>query len=180
MKVSAPVIFLLVLSSFSHAGEWQLKTTIDAFTDITASEAFITTPEGEKLTIIRRSDKSVWGYVQLSGINQFSIDEALLLRVDKNPPVEFNDRLEKLSVSLGRPMKTWEWNPSLIGFRMWHGEAKEGCGLIKQLFDGKVVIVRYHPNQSTTRDITFEITGGQKALSDSIAYDLSNCPVKKT
>lgn len=172
-------ILLFSLSSLASSADWQIKTKTDAMTDETSSEAFVIASTGEKLTIIRRGDNSVWGYLQLSGMNQFGINEKILFRVDRNPPSEFDDRLEKLTARLGKPIKTWEWNPSLVGFRMWHGKAEEGCGALKQLHDGKVVIVRYHPNQSTTRDITFEITGGQKALSDVVAVDLSVCPEKK-
>lgn len=179
MKKSMAIIFLTLSSSCLFAGEWQLKVTKDAMTDATTSEAFINSSAGDKLSVIRRSDGSVWGYVQLSGLNQFGINDSLLVRVDKNPVAEFNDRFEKLSNSLGKPIKTWEWNPNLIGFRMWHGKADEGCGIIKQLYEGKVVVVRYHPNQSTTRDITFEISGGQKALSDALSVDLSSCSTAK-
>lgn len=180
MNRAVTATFLSLFSSLASAAEWQLKISTDAMTDATTREAFITAPTGEKFTVIRRSDGSVWGYVQLSGMSQFGINDKLLVRVDKNTPMEFDDRLERLSKSLGRPMKTWEWNPSLVGFRMWHGKEDEGCGIIKQMFEGKLVVVRYHPDQSTARDITFEAAGGQKALSDALAVNLGSCPEDKT
>lgn len=173
----------LGLSAFiaipAFAGDWELKSKSDAMTDAVTKEATVTSPDGDKFTILRRADGSAWGYVQLGGSGLFGIDETLMVRVDKNKPVEFNDKFEKLAVKLKMPsMNIWEWNPNLIGFRIWHGKQDEGCGLIKQLFDGQQVIVRYHPNQSTLRDITFPLTGNNQALSDALGIDVAACPHK--
>ncbi len=171
---------LLAISSTAFAGNWELRTSTDAMTDTVASQAVVDAPSGEKFTVMRRSDGSVWGYVQLSGVNQFGINDNLMVRVDKNKPFEFNDKLEKLTRQLGKPIESWEWNPSLIGFRMWHGKVDEGCGIVQQLFHGQQIVVRYHPNQSTFRDITFPLTGNQKAISDALGFDINTCPASKT
>lgn len=169
---------LVTISGAALAGNWEIRTTTDSMTDQVSREAFVTSPGGDKFTIIRRSDGSVWGYIKLAGINQFSVNDRLMLRVDKNRPVEFNEDFEKLTKKLGRPIEAWEWNPSLIGFLMWHGKIDEGCGLVKQLFEGATMVVRYHPNQSTIRDITFPLTGNKKAISDAVGVDVSTCPAK--
>jgi hypothetical protein len=171
---------LLIISGTALAGNWKLKTTTDVMTDQVSSQAFVTSLDGDKFTALRRNDGSVWGYVQLSGMRQFSINENLMVRIDKHNPREFNDKLEKLVMKLGSPMKFWEWNPSLIGFRMWHGTVNAGCGIVRELFEGQQMIVRYHPNQSTMIDITFPLTGNQKALSDALGFDISTCPQGKT
>jgi hypothetical protein len=157
---------------------WKLKTSVDPITDKTTKEAYIIDSPGNKLTILRRSDGSVWAYIQLSGINQFGINEELIFRVDKNEPMEFNDNLEKLSEKYGKKIQSWEWNPNLIGFRMWHGKADEGCGYIQQLYFGKELIVRYHPNPSTQKDIVFAIDKNQDAIIQALDLQISLCAKK--
>jgi len=172
------IISIFATSNLAIAGDWILRTTKDNMTDQPSKEVFVTSPGGEKFTIIRRSDEKVWGYIQLSGINQFSVNERLMLRVDKNKPHEINEDLQNLTKRLGNPIGSWEWNPNLIGFLIWHGKINEGCGIIKELFDGKKMIIRYHPNKSTIRDIEFPLTGNRKAISDALSLDLSNCPAQ--
>lgn len=171
---------LFMASSVANAGDWVLQTSTDAMTDKTTSQAVVTAQDGETFTILRRSDGSVWGYLQLSGMNQFGINESLLFRVDKDTPIEFNDKLQKLTQKLGHPIATWEWNPSLIGFRIWAGKVEEGCGIVQKIFKGSQIVVRYHPNQSTFRDVTFVLTGNQKAISDALGFDINTCPAGKT
>lgn len=169
---------LVAVSSAAIAGNWEIRTSTDSMTDQVTREAFITSPMGDKFTVIRRRDGSVWGYIQLAGANQFSVSDRLMLRVDKNKPFEFNEDFEKLSKKLGMPIKAWEWNPTLIGFRIWHGKVDDGCGLVKQLFEGTTMVVRYQPNQSTVRDLTFPLGGNQNAISDALGVDVSTCPAK--
>lgn len=154
---------------------WTLKTSIDPITDKNTKEVFIKNKDNNKLTIIRRNDNSVWGYVQLAGFEQFGVDDELIFRVDKNEPVEFNDNLEKITEKYGKKIPSWEWNPNLIGFRMWHGSAEEGCGYIQQLYRGKELVVRYHPNKSIQKDIFFSIDKNQNAILDAIDLEISSC-----
>lgn len=174
--------YLLALTLFAapglvFAGEWELKSSTDAMTDQTSSQAEVRSADGDTFTVLRRSDGSVWGYVRLAGTNQFGINENLMIRVDKNKPIEFNDKLATLSRQLGisNPIQMWEWNPSLIGFRMWHGNPAEGCGIIQQLYNGHQIIVRYHPSQSTYRDITFTLSGNAKAITDALGFNINDC-----
>ncbi|MGV8803489.1 MAG: hypothetical protein ACWA6Y_00835 [Polaromonas sp.] len=154
---------------------WVLKTSIDLITDKNTKEAFITNKDNNILTIIRRNDNSVWGYIQLAGFEQFGVSDKLIFRVDKNEPVEFNDKLEKISEKYGEKIQSWEWNPNLIGFRMWHGSVEEGCGYIQQLYHGKELVVRYHPNKSTQKDIFFSIEKNHDAILNSIDLEIYLC-----
>lgn len=169
-------LICLLVASTATAGDWEAKTTTDAMTDATSTEAFVTNADGDKFTMLRRSDGTVWGYIELSGIKQFSVNERLMVRVDKNDPVEFNEDFEKLSRELKMPMDTWEWNPNLIGFRMWHGKFNEGCGMVQRLFKGQQLIIRYHPNPSTISDVVFPLYGNQKTISDAVGFDVATCP----
>lgn len=103
------------------------------------------------------------------------VGENLMVRIDKNEPVEYNDKLQKLSARLGMPTLTWEWNPSLIGFRIWHGSPEEGCGQVTKLIEGSTMIIRYHPNHSTTRDLHFDISKGKPLLAKALHLDVSEC-----
>lgn len=154
---------------------WALKKSVDPITDKNTKEAFIKNKDNNILTIIRRSDNSVWGYIQLAGFEQFGVGDELILRVDKNEPVEFNDKLERISEKLGKKIQSWEWNPNLIGFRMWHGSAQDGCGYIEQLYHGKELVVRYHPNKSTQKDIFFSIEKNHNAILNAIDLEISSC-----
>jgi hypothetical protein len=173
MKLHFVAMFLA--TGVASAADWSLKQSTDAMTDAVRKEAFVTNTEGDKFTIIRRNDGSVWGYFQLAGLNQFSVGERLMLRVDKNKPVEFNEDFEKLTRQLGRPIEAWEWNPGLIGFRLWHGKSDEGCGLVHQLYNGSQLIIRYHPNSSTERDVVFPLGGNHDAIAKAIDLQMSDC-----
>lgn len=171
------ILPIVALSTHVFAGDWKLITREDAMTDQVTKEAMVTAPGGEKFSVLRRSDGRVWGYFQLAGLDQFSVGERLMLRIDKNEPQEFNEDLHNVMKSLGSPEGAWEWNPNLIGFLIWHGEAKSGCGMLRTLYEGHQVIIRYHPNQSTVRDVVFPLTGNKKALSEAMDVDLSKCNI---
>lgn len=115
---------LTLLPFVAVAAEWNSVTRTDAMTDEETSEAYIESTTGDRFTLLRRSDDSVWGYLELDSPHQFSVGYYLMARVDKNEPRDFDDKLEKLTERLGDKIKTWEWNPSLIGFRMWHGKKR--------------------------------------------------------
>jgi len=169
-------VALTLLPFAAMAAEWNSVTRTDAMTDEETIEAHIESTTGDRFTLLRRSDGSVWGYLELDSPHQFSVGDQVMARVDKNEPREFNDKLEKLTESLGDKIESWEWNPNLIGFRMWHGKKDDGCGYVQQLYNGSLLIFRYHPNQSTTRDLMFELDGNQAAISKAVGFDVSQCP----
>jgi len=159
----------------SPVSAWEIEKTTDAMTDEVSRTVFVDSNDGSRFTLIRKSDNSVWGYLKLSGMNQFMINERLLLRVDKSEPVKFNEDFEKLTVELGMKVESWEWNPNLIGFRLWHGKLDEGCGLVQKLYDGEKMVIRYHPNQSTIKDVHFDISKNKSVITDSLEINMDNC-----
>lgn len=169
-------VYLLLAFSCAANAEWTYKEQADAMTDEKYRVAFVNSKDGSKFSLTRRSDNSVWGYLALGGMNQFMIGERLMVRVDANDPKKFNEDLQKLSKSLGRPILSWEWNPNLIGFRIWHGKIKEGCApLLKELFNGDKMVIRYHPNQSTTRDVWFDISKNKSAIERALGVKSVEC-----
>ena len=172
------IIILVVILFSSSASAWELKKSVDAMTDKVSHTVFVVSNDGSRFTLIRKSDNSVWGYIELVGMNQFMVNERLLLRVDTNPPKEQNNDFNKMMASLGlsdSAPKMWEWNPNLIGFRIWHGKIDEGCGYIQELFEGKKLVIRYHPNQSTTKDVYFDISKNKAAIPTALGIDMDQC-----
>lgn len=168
MKMSY-VLLLLVSSTFVSAEGWEVETKVDAMTDVTRSSAMVTAKTGETLTILQRNDKTIWAYFELSGANQFSVNDRLILRVDKNKPMSYNKDFQELSRELGQPVTNWEWNPSLIGFEVGSGKADGGCHkIVTEIYTGENLVIRYHPNQSTIRDVIFPLANGKEAISKAI------------
>ncbi len=169
-------IMLLVCVLFAFpVSAWELKETVDAMTDKISRTVFVKSNDGSRFTLARKSNKKVWGYLELNGMNQFMINERLMLRVDKNDPRKFNEDMEKMNREFGLDWESWEWNPSLIGFLVWHGLPNEGCGLVQQLYDGTKMVIRYHPNQSTIKDIHFDISKNKLAIPVALGFEMDNC-----
>ena len=154
----------MLLTNSALASEWILKSYTDSMTDAIRKEVYISNGDGDRFTLIRKSDGAVWGYVKLSGGKQFNIGERLMVRIDKNKPMEFNGDLDKI---MGGQINTWEWNPSLVGFQLWAGESG-GCETLKQIYSGSQITVRYHPNDSTSRDVLFVVDGGYEEISSAL------------
>ncbi|MDP1528250.1 hypothetical protein [Rhodoferax sp.] len=170
-QILATITALLV----STANAWTLQESVDVMTDKVTRQAVVAATDGSTLTLLRRSDDSVWGYVKLSGMNQFMVNERLMMRIDKDKPVEFNDDLQRLMTKLRKPMPSWEWNPSLVGFHIWHGNPAQGCGMIKRLIESSTVLVRYHPNQSVTRDILFNTDSNRHLIGEALGLEVAQC-----
>ncbi len=162
-------VALVIFPSLSFA-DWKIQKTVDSMTDKITKTAYVLSKDGNRFTLIRKSDQKVWGYLKLKGMNQFKINESLLLRVDKNKPRSISDKMQK---KFG--ISSYEWNPSLMGFLVWHGKSDEGCGFIGQLLNGKKLIIRYHPNKSTYKDIIFNISKNKAAIKGSLGLENSQC-----
>lgn len=163
------IIILLMLSTsfevFSYS--WEIISKTDAITDKISIEASVISKAGDRLTIIERDDKTKWAFFELSSPNQFSINERLILRVDKNKPMNYNADFQNLSRKLGNQIFTWEWNPNLIGFKVG---SPGGChNILTQIFNGKKMVIRYHPNKSTSKDVVFLLAGGEEAINKVIS-----------
>jgi hypothetical protein len=165
------IVGSLVFSSLVFA-DWRVSKDTDLMTDKTILRASIEAETGESLTIMQRDDKSIWAFFKLANANTFSVDERLLLRVDKNEPTEYNRDFQDLTIELGKPMYNWEWNPNLIAFRIGGGTKDGDCNVtLKQLHNGKKLVIRHRPNKSTFRDVVFSATNGKVALQEVLDVD---------
>ncbi len=164
------LVVALILFAPPCLATWKLHKSVDSMTDKVTKDAYVVSSGGDRFTLLRKSDGRVWGYLQLAGMNQFKVNDALMLRVDKNKPVPISDPgLENLGIH------AYEWNPSLLGFLLWHGKVNEGCGYIRDLLSGKRLVIRYHPNQSTYRDVTFHIAKNKAAIRQGIGLSSNDC-----
>lgn len=162
-------LIILFASPLVFAETWKVNSETDSMTDVTRIHAVVAAKTGDTFTILQRDDKSIWAYFELSGTNQFSVNDRLTLRVDKNEPISYNQDFQELSRELGQPVTNWEWNPNLISFELGSGKSDGDCHkIVTQIYSGEKLIIRYHPNQSTTRDVSFSITGGKEAISKAI------------
>lgn len=176
LNITLLLAFPLMSIFPSHAYAWKLIERTDKITDVVVKTTVVTSAEGATFTVVRQTDNSVWAYVKLAGFDQFMVNEKLVLRIDKNTPIDFSDSLQEVSTRLGRPIHSWEWNPSLIGFRLWHGNPESGrCGQVTAILKGFSLIVRYHPNQSTTRDLTFDISENKASLLKALDLRARQC-----
>lgn len=173
MKVVFSV--LVFLATVHSAFAWTIQESIDVITDEPRKQVAVTSADGHTFTLIRKSDNRVWAYVKLASPNQFMVGERLILRIDQDKPINFNEDLHNLMQRTGKPIKAWEWNPSLIGFLLWHGVAEKGCGLVKRLMESSKMVIRYHPNQSTERDIIFNTGQDRHLIGQSLNIDPSVC-----
>lgn len=162
-------LLLLATSTFVSAEGWKVETKVDAMTDVTRTYAMVTAKTGETLTILKRDDKTIWAYFELSGADQFSVNDRLTLRVDKNKPFDYNQDFQDVSRELGLPVTNWEWNPNLIGFEVGSAKADGGCHkVVSEIYAGEKLVIRYNPNQSTTRDVIFPLVNGKEVISKAI------------
>lgn len=159
---------------------WEIKTLTDAMTDEISHQAVLTSHSGDTLTLLLRGKNKFWAFVQLAGANQFGIDTDLTIRIDANKPGLWDDSWDKLSRMIGKdPTHTWEWNPSLIGFEAGSYATKEGeenvCSFVRDLYGAKKIVIRYHPNKSTFKDIEFHSEGNQSIIIDAFHINLDTC-----
>jgi hypothetical protein len=146
MKVVNAMLAALLFVANADAAQWQLESTIDAMTDLPSERAFIENADGDRLTILQRSNGSVWGFLSLGGGLMFgSSRQGVRLRVDRHPVVGYSEGTT-----------AYEWNPTLAGFQM-RPAGSYYCGIFRHLHEGTMLTVRYFPSDSTQRDIRFEL-----------------------
>ncbi len=165
MKVAMSLLPFLFVSTSAGAAQWQLDSRVDAMTDLPSENVFIENAEGDRLTILRRSDQSIWGFLSLGEGRMFgSSRQGVLLRVDDHPPVGYSEA-----------NTAYEWNPALAGFRIGTAESSY-CSIVRQLHAGEALAIRYFPNDSTQRDIRFELDpASADALLTATGVDMDQC-----
>jgi hypothetical protein len=166
---------LLLFGTLASAAEWKLERRIDAITDEEVKQAVLKSAAGDSVSIVRRSDDSVWLYLKLRQFETFSTEQVLIGRVDKNPPMEWGQKDNDFYRGIGMKLTMWEWNPNLVGGRAWHGKADEGCGFIEELARGSRLVLRYHPNKSTVADVVFSLPKSPTPMLEAIDLKMADC-----
>lgn len=157
------------------ASEWKFEQRSDAITDEVVKHATLASADGDVVTVIRRSDESVWIFLTLRKFETFSTQQEMIGRVDKNEPIQWGEKENEFYRKIGMKVTMWEWNPNMVGGRAWHGKADEGCGFIKQLATGKRLVMRYYPNKSTVADVVFDLPKSSSPLLKALDLKLSDC-----
>ena len=168
------ISILLSVMLTSTASAWVLHKSVDAMTDEVSQSVTVKSTDGSKFTLLRKSNGYVWAYLELSGANQFMVNDRLMVRVDKNKAREANEDGNNTIVGLGGS-PIWEWNANLIGYAAWHGIPAKGCHFLKELWDGQKMVIRYHPNQSSTKDLIFDISANKLAIPTSLGFKMADC-----
>jgi hypothetical protein len=157
----------------AQAAPWKLEQRTDAITDDVVKYASIQSRSGDTATIIRKSGGEVWMYVRLRPAALFSTEQRLAARVDKHEAYSWSKREDDAMKGILPP--SFDWSPSLIGVRLWHGKAEEGCGFVGQLAKGRLLVVRHYPQEATVQDVMFDLPKDSGPLMRSLDLRPSDC-----
>lgn len=136
----------ILMSSTSLAlanGDWTHENLIDLFTGQTTGYVEFNDNE-HRVQILREENPrigSVWLYIHRKESGDFDPRGVVEYRIDdgtiSSKSVADSERTRLLG------FQTFHWSPSSVGFLVWHGQEKEGCGFIGQMLDGQELRLRY-------------------------------------
>jgi len=156
------ILSLLVLGiQISVLAKWTYVNKIDEFTDkkICYTEY---TDENHRIQLSHEG-KSVWMYITRKKNGTFEPNGIIELRVDKNELREIDPiKSKKLASLLGR--STFQWEPSTVGFLLWHGNEKEGLGYIGELLNGREFKARYQLNTMERDAFKISLDGAKESI----------------
>lgn len=128
-------VFLLLLSlSVSAAAKWRIINKVDVFTDEKIRYAEY---DGSfhLLRFKREKDNGrngVWMYIFRKESGGIEPNTDIDLRVDK-----------KKAHKISHNSPGFIWDGSAVGFSIWHGDPKKGCGFIGEMMSGGILKFRY-------------------------------------
>ncbi len=109
---------VLILLSIPAYSNWAYVNEIDSFTD--EHNRLVTFSDSEHYIQLSYKGSAVWMFIRRKNTGEFEPLGLIELRVDKNKTFVINPEDDKLIEDLfGRLQYYWE--PSLIGFLLWHG-----------------------------------------------------------
>lgn len=163
--------FISILPTLASAN-WSHVDKIDDFTDESVKYSFYS---GKDHNIqISRENKSVWMFITRKKTGTFEPNGLIEIRVDKNDVLEIDPESLK---SMEELMDTsfYQWEPSTVGFRVWHGEENEGgdCSFIGEIINGKALKVRYQINKLEKDSFKVDLQGAKDAIVNGL--DLKVC-----
>jgi len=143
----------IMLLTYTANADWVSVNKVDDFTDERVQ--YTAFSDADHRIQLSHEGESVWMFVTRKKIGTFEPDGLIELRVDKNDVRTVDPtKMKRLAKITGRP--TFQWEPATVGFLIWHGVEKEGCGYVGELLQGQELKVRYQTN-SLERD-TFNVS----------------------
>jgi len=164
-------LLLLTIFSTSAFAEWTSINKIDEFTD----KQVISTVYYDEFHQIHiqyqgvAEYKSVWMYINRKKIGTIKAKTTIELRVDKYKTVKISFAYLRELIS---ELPTYYWKPDLIGFEIWHGNEKEGCGFIGQLISGQELKMRYRLSSRGENTFSISLSGAREALVDGLGLKI--------
>ena len=169
------VIISLILAS-GLFGEWLKVDKVDDFTDEKTTYATYST-EKHKIQISKEKNNGVWFYIKRKQIGHFEPNSIIELRVDKQDTKVIKPTLiNKAAKLIGSP-PMYVWEPDIVGFKIWHGEEKRGCGFIGDILIGKELKIRYRTSKFEKENFTVSLDGAGDIIKEIL--EIKTCDNKE-
>lgn len=162
----------LTIVFFTHAAhaEWTSVNKIDEFTD--KQTKFAAFNDSEHRIQLSHEGKAVWMFITRKKLGTFEPNGLIELRVDKNEVRVIDPvKSKRLAELVGK--KTFQWEPTTVGFLIWHGSEGEGCGYVDELLQGHELKVRYQTNSLERDTFNVALDGAKQAIIDGLG--LTKC-----
>lgn len=164
-----PTIAFLIFTYPAHA-EWTYVNKIDEFTDKQVRYALYS--DADHRIQLSHEGKAVWMFITRNKIGTIEPNGLIEMRVDKNEPRVIDPvESKRLAKLIGAP--TFQWEPATVGFLLWHGSEKEGCGYVEELLQGQELKIRYQTNSLTRDTFNASLAGAKRAIISGLG--LTKC-----
>lgn len=168
MRRLISLLLTIVYSSTAFAG-WEVVSKKDDFTDEMRSYAAYN--DNDHRVQLSREGDGVWMFITRKKIGTIEPSGLIELRVDENKLRIIDPHKAKmLAKMLGK--ETFQWEPTTVGFLLWHGKEDEGCGYINELNSGKELKVRYQTSKMSHEIFKVGLGGAKNAIAKSLALNV--------
>lgn len=169
MYLKRLTLFFIFFSA-SAFSNWNYVNKVDDFTD--EKVMFAAYNDSDHRIQLSHEGTSVWMFITRKKLGTFEPSGIIELRVDRNKTHIIDPAKAKL---LSKLMKksVFQWEPSTVGFLLWHGKEEEGCGYIGQLLNGKELRGRYQLNSMERDSFKISLDGAKPAIIEGLG--LTSC-----
>lgn len=172
LALSAVTILALTIRAHPAGAQesWVRREYVDAITDDSIRAVSTKSADGYEFVVYRIGRGRVWA--------RFRIPDTTIYVLAKNPPPVYRIdglkphdlgtdlRLEKLVSD-----RMIEFEPKWVNFVLWHGQGQEIVGTLKDLTEGKRLLIRYHIFTGGSKDVSFLLDGFDDALTWLVRRD---------
>lgn len=133
------IVVMFFLFPVSAMAEWSVENILDKATGQKVMSA--TYSDKNHQILINRKNNAVWMYINRKQAGSFERNGVVEIRVDNNRSKFIEPLSEDPFMELTGPV--YQWQPSTVGFRLWHGNEDVDCGYFVELLAGKELKARY-------------------------------------